>query len=311
MKKIIDNIYRIVLPLPNNPLRFTNTYLIKGDRSLLIDTAFNNEHCLDVLLSKLNDLNIDLNKLDVFITHLHSDHSALCQKLKEENSNIRCFISKEDGEIVNSATKNEYWITMTKMYQGFGFPINDFTKKMDTHLGWEYHMNKPVQFEYVGDSEKLHYGDYTLKTIKTPGHSPAHMCLHLESEQILFAGDHLLTDITPVIAPEFEFHNPLRHYLESLELTKDLAVSRVLVGHRNEITNIKAKSEELINHHKTRLLEIQKIHNIHGKLNAYETARYMKWDLKYDSFDDFPEIQKWFACGEAQSHIVYLENQNC
>ena len=38
---IEDNIYTIPVPLPNNPLRSLNSYVIKGeDRNLLIDTGF-------------------------------------------------------------------------------------------------------------------------------------------------------------------------------------------------------------------------------------------------------------------------------
>ena len=46
MKEIIPNIYSIPVPLPNNPLKELNAYLIKGpDRSLLIDTGFNLPEC--------------------------------------------------------------------------------------------------------------------------------------------------------------------------------------------------------------------------------------------------------------------------
>lgn len=40
--QIEENIYSIYVPLPENPLRNLNSYLIKGEggRSLLIDTAF-------------------------------------------------------------------------------------------------------------------------------------------------------------------------------------------------------------------------------------------------------------------------------
>ncbi len=43
-REVMRNIYRIPVPLPNNPLRELNCYLIRGkDRSLLIDTGFRQE----------------------------------------------------------------------------------------------------------------------------------------------------------------------------------------------------------------------------------------------------------------------------
>ena len=41
LTQIADNIYRKVVPLPNNPLREINAYIITGEKNLLIDTGFN------------------------------------------------------------------------------------------------------------------------------------------------------------------------------------------------------------------------------------------------------------------------------
>jgi hypothetical protein len=32
----------------------------------------------------------------------------------------------------------------------------------------------------------------------------------------------------------------------------------------------------------------------------------MSWDIAYDSWEAFPVPQKWFATGEALSHLRYL-----
>ena len=36
--------------------------------------------------------------------------------------------------------------------------------------------------------------EYTLSVTETPGHSPGGVCLHLEGEKIIFAGDTLFQD---------------------------------------------------------------------------------------------------------------------
>ena len=43
--KIAENLYKQVVPLPNNPLREINAYIITGERNLLIDTGFNRPEC--------------------------------------------------------------------------------------------------------------------------------------------------------------------------------------------------------------------------------------------------------------------------
>jgi len=41
---------------------------------------------------------------------------------------------------------------------------------------------------------------------------------------------------------------------------------------------------------------------------AYTVASKMTWDIKADSWEAFPVAQKWFATGEALSHLRFLEN---
>ena len=44
---ISEGLYRIPVPLPGNPLRELNSYLLRGrERSLLIDTGFRQEEAL-------------------------------------------------------------------------------------------------------------------------------------------------------------------------------------------------------------------------------------------------------------------------
>ena len=50
-EQIIPNLYRIPVPLPGNPLKELNAYLIRGtDRPLLIDTGFRQEACRQAAL---------------------------------------------------------------------------------------------------------------------------------------------------------------------------------------------------------------------------------------------------------------------
>ena len=55
--EILPDLYRIKIPLPGNPLRLLNSYVIKGeDRNLLIDTGFKMPECKEALATGLNEL---------------------------------------------------------------------------------------------------------------------------------------------------------------------------------------------------------------------------------------------------------------
>ena len=81
-ERIADGIYRLYIPLPNNPLKNLNSYLILGeDRNLLIDTGFQIPPCLEAMNAELQELSVDMNKTDIFLTHMHADHSGLASTL--------------------------------------------------------------------------------------------------------------------------------------------------------------------------------------------------------------------------------------
>ena len=117
LTQIADNIYRKVVPLPNNPLREINAYIITGEKNLLIDTGFNRPECEEALRNAFDELGIE--KTDVFITHLHSDHCGLVPKFAKEESII--YSGETDGELMNFEAGNLYWKILDDMFLKFGF----------------------------------------------------------------------------------------------------------------------------------------------------------------------------------------------
>ena len=73
--EVTKNIYKKVVPLPNNPLREINVYFVLGEKNLMIDTGFNRPECEEALKNAVAELGIE--EYDVFISHLHSDHCGL------------------------------------------------------------------------------------------------------------------------------------------------------------------------------------------------------------------------------------------
>ena len=49
----------------------------------------------------------------------------------------------------------------------------------------------PTVDNYICERDEINWGKHTLSVIETPGHSPGGVCLSLEGEKILFAGDTL------------------------------------------------------------------------------------------------------------------------
>jgi glyoxylase-like metal-dependent hydrolase (beta-lactamase superfamily II) len=134
------------------------------------------------------------------------------------------------------------------------------------------------------------------------------MCLYEPREKIFVAGDHILSDITPTLTLWSDEWNPLKEYLASLDKVYELDIELVLPGHRDTFRNPRERIQELKHHHQKRLDEIISILE-KGRKNAFQIASRMTWDIIYDSWDLFPVTQKWFATGEAISHLKYLEEK--
>jgi glyoxylase-like metal-dependent hydrolase (beta-lactamase superfamily II) len=132
------------------------------------------------------------------------------------------------------------------------------------------------------------------------------MCLYEPEKKVFVSGDHILRDITPTIQLWSDEWNSLEEYLASLDKIYRYDVELVLPGHRSIFRNCWERIEELKDHHHQRLREIVSILES-GPKNAFQVASQMSWDITYDSWDLFPVSQKWFAIGEAISHLRYLE----
>jgi glyoxylase-like metal-dependent hydrolase (beta-lactamase superfamily II) len=303
-EEIMPHLYRIIIPLPNSPLKDLNSYVIKSDeRNLIIDTGFNRTVCFEAMQEGLRSLDIDLSKTDFMLTHMHADHTGLISRLVTNTSAV--YFSRIDSKVFD---ENINWQPMIDYAVSNGFQLEELLKAIKNHPGFKYSPKTIPKFSLLDDNDFIRIGDYNLQCLLTPGHTEGHICLYDEKKQILFSGDHVLYDITPHIESWSYEVNSLKNYLESLEKVRNLAVKIVLPGHRNFFTDLKERIDELKEHHRDRVNETLEVLGV-NIMNAYDIAAGMTWDIDCESWEQFPIAQKWFAVGEAIAHLLYLESE--
>jgi glyoxylase-like metal-dependent hydrolase (beta-lactamase superfamily II) len=97
-EEILPDRYRLKIPLPESPLKYLNSYVLKSSyRNLIIDTGLNRRERLEAMQTGLAELSVDLNRTDIFITHLHAAHFGLVNKLATDSNRI--FFSRPEKEL--------------------------------------------------------------------------------------------------------------------------------------------------------------------------------------------------------------------
>lgn len=307
IEELASNLYKIEVPLPRSLLRSVNCYLIKGsERLLLIDTGMNEPECLEAIRHALRQLDADLTRTDFFITHFHPDHIGSVSELAAATSTI--YFNKKESLVVKRA---DLWTRVRPAFFIFGFDKNEIGSVKQMFSAVRYRPKADIVFYPLSEGATITAGDYSLTCIETPGHSPGHLCLYDATKKLLFSGDHVLGDISPNISGVSIFfgggNNPLKSYLESLDKIYAVEVSLVLPGHRSPFRDHQKRIHELKQHHEMRLREILSILRNEDGLSVYQIAARMTWEID-SQWADFPVTQKWFAAGEAFSHLLYLED---
>jgi glyoxylase-like metal-dependent hydrolase (beta-lactamase superfamily II) len=304
VQEIRPELFLIEVPLPNSPLKYLNSYVVRSaDRSLVIDTGLNRKVCLEALQGGLKKLGVDPARTDFFITHLHADHFGLVSKLATPTS--RVYFNRPDAELIEA---KGWWQPMLAAAGRHGFPEQELRNAIEQHPGYKFGSEWVPELNILNDGDAIEVGDYNFRCVYTPGHSMGHTCLYEADQKLFVAGDHILIDITPNIQCWSDSQDPLNDYMHSLDRVYDLEMTLVLPGHRRLIEDAKSRITELKTHHETRCAEILNI--LDGReLSAYAVASCMHWDIKCDSWEQFPIAQKWFATGEAIAHLRYLEEK--
>ena len=311
IEEIISGIYRIPVPLKGNPLRELNSYVIKGQsgKNLLIDTGFRTEECRQALLDGLAYLDISMENTDILLTHLHADHAGNAPDMV--CAGCRVYMSRRDTACVVGRTE-EHGVSSLHRSRSERFLRNGISqtllgemlrttpsKTMAPDVGFK-------DYTPLDEGDVLEAGDYRLKAIYTPGHTPGHMCFEILGTGAMILGDHVLFDITPNITDWEGVEDSLGDYLESLDKIGGYDVSIPLAGHRQS-GDFHQRISQLKAHHAARLEECRNVIHKLGKAQLYDIAGNMTWKIRAAGWDDFPSAQRWFALGETLSHIDHLK----
>ncbi|MEV7886343.1 MBL fold metallo-hydrolase [Streptomyces sp. NPDC002817] len=308
----------IRVPIPDNPLGFTLVYVVDTDRGpVLVDTGWDDPESWDTLAEGLRACGTSATEVHgVVITHHHPDHHGLSGKVREA-SGAWIAMHAADAAIVRRTreTRSERWFSyMTAKLEAAGAPESHVAPLRTARSRKLPGFSPAVPDREIVPGELLDLAGRRLRAIWTPGHTPGHVCLHLEETHParlpgngrLFSGDHLLPEITPHIGlyedpDDATVTDPLGDYLDSLERVGRLAPAEVLPAHQHVFTDAASRVRELLTHHEERLTDLLTL--LVEPLTPWQLAERMEWNRPWDQI---PYGSRTIAVSEAEAHLRRL-----
>ncbi|MGW1748034.1 MBL fold metallo-hydrolase [Streptomyces sp. NPDC002092] len=309
----------VKVPIPDNPLGHTLVYVVDTDRGpVLVDTGWDDPASWETLAEGLTACGTAVGELHgVVITHHHPDHHGLSGRVREA-SGAWIAMHAADTAIVRRTrdTRPGRWFAyMTDKLIAAGAPEEHVAPLRDAAPRTTLPGFSPaLPDREIVPAELLDLPGRRLRAIWTPGHTPGHVCLHLEEQHPgqlpghgrLFSGDHLLPEITPHIGlyedpDDTTVTDPLGDYLDSLERVGRLAPAEVLPAHQHVFADAPARVRELLDHHEERLTGLRAL--LVEPLTPWQVAERMEWNRPWAQI---PYGSRNIAVSEAEAHLRRL-----
>ena len=147
----------------------------------------------------------------------------------------------------------------------------------------------------VEDGDRVVSPAGTIRVVHTPGHASNHVCLLLETERLLFTGDHLMQGSTVVILPP---DGSMKQYLDSLDRLQALAIDTIAPGHGALIARAHDEIARVVAHRMKREAKVVAVLAPRGTATLDE--------LLPDVYDDVPVSLHDWARYSLLAHVLKL-----
>jgi glyoxylase-like metal-dependent hydrolase (beta-lactamase superfamily II) len=272
LTEVADSVFELRLPIPFED-GLVNVFLfVDGGDVDLLDCGMNSGDSLELLRATLADLgNKRLRRL--VVTHIHPDHYGAAGVLAGPGK-ADLYLHRLEVPLVHPRyVELEQLVIEVRNYLLVNGVPNDEAEILSNSQRALSQVVAPAEPAVQLDgAETLRMGCVTVYVLWTPGHSPGHICLHAPAEGLLFAGDHVLPDLSPNIGlhPQ-STPDPLHEYLDGLRRVAELEPRQVLPAHGRPFADLAGRVETLVDHHQRRMDRVMAI-VAGGELTAWEVA---------------------------------------
>lgn len=309
--EVVSGVHRIKLPFPEGIPEYTNVYVVEGSRgNILVDSGWGSSEVLWAFREGLRENCLKFQDINwIVITHIHPDHYGLASKLKEF-CGAEVVMHRVEAGLINSRYKDFAGLLkqIEEELSRNGVPQFELSKLTEASIWMRQFVSPDLPDVMLDDGDRLSNGSFEFEVLRTPGHSPGHICLYEPRKKWLFCGDHVLFKTTPHVG----FHpqsgdNPLGDYIDSLERLEALKANFIFPGHGPVFNSLKLRAAEILHHHEQRERAIIKAMSS-GFRTAYRVATEILWKPEAGgiAFKDLAPWDRRLAILETIAHLRLL-----
>ena len=298
LNEVVAGVHELRLPIPFEDGHVNVFLFADGDQADLLDCGMNSAESLDAIHSAMAAIGAKrLRRL--VISHIHPDHYGATGVLVGEGAEL--YMHRLEVPLVHPR-----YVELDQLVKEVGtyllvngVPQAEAEVLQNSQRALSHYVTIAEPAVQLDGAETLQMGSRRLRVEWTPGHSPGHICLYDTAEKILFAGDHMLPELSPNIGlhPQ-STPDPLHEYLDGLERLAGYRPHLVLPAHGRPFTDAAARVEALRHHHELRKDRIVAIVG-DAELSAWDVALKL-WGPREHLYD------KRLALQEALAHLQAL-----
>ena len=280
VQNISENTFMINLTPDEFDVDFISGYIIShGDNIIIIEQG--PKSTVNRILGFLDNLEVKHKNINLFVTHLHLDHSGSVGTLLNNYWNIKAYVHPRGAK---------HLIDPEKLWRG---SLNA--------LGWiaeVYGKPEPApahKLKIVDDGERVSFGDEQYEFIFTEGHASHHISIYWWNEEVMFVGDSCGIYIREIdyMLPTTIYPVKLDLYIGSIEKMIKYNPRYLYYPHFGIVKNGSRRLEE----HKEQVI---KWYNVAKETRPRDIEEYKKMLAAEDTkFKEFLEMTK-------EKHIVKI-----
>jgi len=292
--EVAAGVYELRLPIPFED-GLVNVFLFAdGEEFDLLDCGMNSQDSLDLIRSSLAELGGKrLRKL--VVTHIHPDHYGAAGILAGPGV-ADLYLHRLEVPLVNPRyVELEHLVGEVHRYLLVnGVPADEAEVLSNSQRALSQVVAPAEPSVQLDGAETLVMGRTPMRVEWTPGHSPGHICLYAAESGLLFAGDHMLPELSPNIGlhPQ-STPDPLHEYLDGLRRMAAYRPSLILPSHGRPFHDAEGRVEILASHHRRRMQQVTAI-VAGGELTAWEVALQL-WGPRENLYEKRLALQEGLA----------------